>query len=187
MGPARAAVGTDHVYPTTRLLAAAVVPFLLVASVILLARPGATDRLFVWTISPPFTAMLLGSAYLGGAYFFIRVLTERLWHRVALGFPPVIAFASLLGVATILHWDRFHHGHVAFLRWSILYFTTPFLVTAVWNRRTDTGDVADGDGVLPAALVAAMRSTGVATLALASLLFVRPDWLGSAWPWQLTC
>ena len=46
-------------------------------------------------------------------------------------------FATLLGVATVVHWDRFNHGHVAFWLWAGLYFTAPFLVVAAWlaNRR----------------------------------------------------
>lgn len=50
--------------------------------------------------------MILGSVYLGGAYFFLRAVTARQWHTVKGGFIPVGTFATLMGVATILHWDR---------------------------------------------------------------------------------
>ena len=39
-------------------------------------------------------------------------------------------FASLMGIATILHWDKFHPHATAFWLWAFLYFTTPFLI--VW-------------------------------------------------------
>ena len=48
------------------------------------------------------------------------------------GFLPVGVFASLMGATTILHWNRFSHGHVAFWLWALLYFTTPFLIFWVW-------------------------------------------------------
>jgi hypothetical protein len=46
------------------------------------AWPGDTDRLFAWHIRPTMTAMVLGSAYLGGAYFFVCAARARSWHTV---------------------------------------------------------------------------------------------------------
>ena len=99
--------------------------------------PGDTKTLFAWTIKPTMTPMVLASAYLGGAYFFLRVLREPRWNAVRTGFLSVALFAALLGVATIVHWDKFNHGHVAFWLWAGLYLTTPFLVFGGWlsNRR----------------------------------------------------
>jgi drug/metabolite transporter (DMT)-like permease len=56
---------------------------------------------------------------------------------VKTGFLSVALFASLLGVATIIHWGKFNHGHVAFWLWAGLCFTAPFLVFGAWlaNRR----------------------------------------------------
>jgi hypothetical protein len=39
-----------------------------------------------------------------------------------------------MGIATILHWDRFIHGNVAFWLWVALYVTTPFIVFGVFVR-----------------------------------------------------
>jgi hypothetical protein len=61
----------DRVLPLTRGIAAFIVPFLVVAFAVLYLWPGDTDRLFAWPIRPTMTAMVLGSAYLGGAYFFV--------------------------------------------------------------------------------------------------------------------
>jgi hypothetical protein len=51
------------------------------------------------------TAMMLGSAYLSGAYFFLRVFGGTRWHEVKTAFLAVTVFATLLGVATVVHWD----------------------------------------------------------------------------------
>src|SRR5450759_943288 len=115
----------DRVLRYTRVLSAVIVPFLLAAFVVLYVFPGDTKRLFAWTINPTMTPMVLASAYLGGAYFFIRVLSETRWNTVKTGFLSVALFAALLGVATVVHWDKFNHQHVAFWLWAGLYFTTP--------------------------------------------------------------
>ena len=131
----------DRVLPQTRALALFIVPFLLVAFVILYVFPDDTGRLFAWTIKPTMTAMVLASAYLGGAWFFLRVLREQHWNVVKNGFVSVALFASLLGVATVLHWDKFNHHHVAFWTWAALYFVAPLLVIGVWlaNRQYAAG------------------------------------------------
>lgn len=121
----------DRILPATRLVAWLVIPFLFVAFVILYLLPGETGRLFAWKIQPPMTAMMLGAAYAGGIYYFTRVLMARQWHRVRVGLVPVTAFASLLGIATLLHWDKFTHDHISFFAWAGLYFTTPTIVAAV--------------------------------------------------------
>jgi hypothetical protein len=72
----------DHVRVSTRLIAMVIIPFLLGAFVILYCFPSHTARLFAWPIQPTMTSMMLASAYLGGAYFFVRVLWER--HRNAI-------------------------------------------------------------------------------------------------------
>jgi hypothetical protein len=128
----------EHVLLSTRLLALVIIPFLLGAFVILYGFPRHTARLFAWPIKPTMTSMMLASAYLGGAYFFVRVFWERHWNVIKGGFVPVVLFAGLLGLATVLHWDVFSHQHVTFWIWATLYFTTPFLVFGAWlaNRRT---------------------------------------------------
>ena len=116
------------------MVSAAIVPFLLLAFAVLVPWPTDTKRLFAWAIKPTMSAMILGSVYLGGAYFFVRAALARCWHTVAGGFPPVATFAALMGIATILHWDRFIHGNVAFWLWVALYVTTPFIVFGVFVR-----------------------------------------------------
>lgn len=59
----------DRVLSATRVVAYVIVPFLVLAFAVLYPLPDVTGRLFAWHIQPTLTAMLLGSAYLGGAYF----------------------------------------------------------------------------------------------------------------------
>lgn len=178
----------DRILPVTRAVAALVIPFLVVAFVILYVFPGDTERLFAWKLQPTMSAMMLAAAYAGGIYFFAAVLFGRYWHRVKVGLLPVTAFASSLGVATALHWDRFNHGHVAFLAWSGLYFSTPLIVLGVWlwNRGRDPGRPEAEDAVIPAAARLVVGAVGVVTLLVAIALMLLPQALIAVWPWKLT-
>jgi hypothetical protein len=133
--------------------------------------------------------MLMAAAYGGGIYFFGGVVLSRRWHSVKAGFLPVTAFAGLLGVATILHWDKFNHGHIAFILWAWLYFSTPFLVLAAWlnNRREDPGiSEFEGDALIPLGWRVYYGLQALGTLGLGIFLFVFPQTLIPAWPWLLT-
>jgi hypothetical protein len=178
----------DAVLPITRWLAIFIIPFLVVAAALLYIWPGITDRTFAWTIKPAMTPMMLAAAYMGGIYFFVRVVVARKWHTIKVGFLPVIAFASFLGIATVLHWDRFNHSHISFLTWTALYFTTPFLVLAVWllNRTHDTRQVEPDDRLLHPAPRAIIGIIGGITLLISLFLFLSPILMISVWPWTLT-
>jgi hypothetical protein len=183
-----AQIQDDRILRETRWLAAVVIPFLVVASVILSVWPNDTGKLFAWPIKPPITAMMLSAAYMGGIYFFSRVVMARQWHTVKVGFMPVTAFASLLGIATILHWDRFTHNHISFWTWAGLYFTTPFLVFGVWlrNRQTDPHLPTPDDITLPGPVRWLMQVVGIATAIISLLLFLQPNLMIAVWPWKLT-
>ena len=175
----------DRVRPLTRVVAYAIVPFLIVAFAVLYPWPGYAGRLFAWRIMPTVTAMVLGSAYFGGAYFFVRAGRATAWHTVKGGFLPVGVFASLMGIATILHWGRFNHGHVAFWLWVLLYFSTPFLIFWVWlrNRRYDA-PTADDDVLLPrltARVLGAIFCLGLAGIGA----FADRRWSSARLPFQV--
>jgi hypothetical protein len=177
----------DRVLLSTRILSASIAPFLLAAFVILYFFPGHTKQLFAWTITPTMTPMVLGSAYLGGFYFFVRVLREPRWNVVRTGFLSVALFASLLGVATIMHWERFNHRHPAFWVWAGLYFTTPFLVIGGWlaNRRYAAPARPDEVrlGVVTRWVVGVI---GLLALLQGVVMFVAPARVIPIWPWLLT-
>jgi hypothetical protein len=158
----------DRTLPVTRVVAALIVPFLVVAFAILYLLPDETDRLFAWTIMPRMTALLMGAGYASGVYFFIRVFRAPHWHWIGLAFLPLTVFVCFLELATILHWDRFHHGHIAFFAWTAIYTLTPFILPAVWlrNRSADPGTPDPGDVIVPLLLRALMGLVGAVELVL---------------------
>lgn len=177
----------DVVLPATRALSAFIVPFLIVAFVVLYGYPRETGRLFAWNIKPPMTPMTLGAVYIGGAYFFVQAFRAKQWHTVKAGFVAVGTFATLLGVATIIHWDRFNHDHVSFWAWLLLYASTPVLLPILWvkNQRTDPKVAEEGDVKLPQAVRVAVGVGGALQLAFALFMFFWPTTAARAWPWPL--
>jgi hypothetical protein len=180
-------VPSDRVLPSTRLLAGFITPFLVLAFFVLFPWPTDTKRLFAWHITPTMSPMVLGSVYLGGAYFFVRVIRAPRWHLVAGGFLPVATFATLMGITTVLHWDRFIHGNVAFWLWVGLYFTTPVLVLVVFLRNHREYRPAVGGELLLSPLAAkAIVVAAAVSSAMSALLYLFPSRAVSIWPWHLT-
>ncbi|MEJ3405059.1 hypothetical protein WDJ51_09970 [Rathayibacter sp. YIM 133350] len=179
---------SDRILTYTRAVAVIVIPFLVAASFLLYVLPGSTDQLFAWTIAPPFTAMLLACAYLGGIWFFLQVVVQRRWHRVKHGFPAVFVFATLLGIATFLHWDRFHFGHISFITWVTLYLTTPVLalLVLILNWREDDGRFDERDTAIPVPLRIVLALIGAGSLITGLTLFIAPGILIDVWAWPLT-
>ena len=178
----------DRVLPATRALSVLIIPFLAAGFGILYLFPGHTRELFAWTLKPAVAAMTLGATYLGGVYFFLRSATAGRWHTVQAGFPPIAAFAGLLGIATVLHWGRFNHGHLSFVVWSAIYFTTPFLVLAAWlrNRARDPGRLSPEQLQTPIAARWALAVSGLLVLAVGAVFFLLPALAIGVWPWALT-
>jgi hypothetical protein len=169
-------------------VAALVIPVLILAFLILVFLPDETGTRFAWPIKPPMTAALMGTGYLGGAYFFARVLTAKKWHQVANGFLPVTAFTWSMLLATILHWDRFSHGRLGFQLWLVLYIVTPILVPWLWlrNRATDPQTPEPGEVLVPASIRRMTAGIGALFAALAVVSMAFPDLTIRIWPWSLT-
>ena len=178
-----------RVQPLILILAALLVPVLVVAFIILYVLPQDVGaNYFAWPVTPRMSSMMLGATYLGGAYFFLVVLRSRQWRHVWLGLLPVTAFAATLGIATLLHWDRFSHGRFAFQIWAFLYFTVPFILPVLWYRNqrlADSANVAQ-ERDLPPAIRWAFGAIGAILTIASVLLFLFPEQMLATWPWTLT-
>jgi hypothetical protein len=171
------------------ILAALLVPVLAVAFVILYVLPqDVGGNIFAWPVAPRMTSMMLGATYMGGAYFFTAMLLSRQWRHVWLGLLPVTAFAATLGIATLLHWDRFVHERFTFQIWAFLYFTVPFILPVLWyrNRRLAAGTNAERERELPPASRWAFGALGAILTIASLLLFLFPEPMLATWPWTLT-
>lgn len=178
----------DRVLPVTRVIAACVVPFLILAFAVLYLRPDLSGERFAWKIQPTFTAFWMGTGYLGGAWFFASVVRAKRWHEVTLGLPPVCAFVWVMLAVTALHWERFDVHHLPFQLWLILYVSTPLLIPALWlvNRRHDPVVPDAGATIVGPRVRVVMGLIGGALVAAALWMFLSPQAAMSVWAWKLT-
>jgi hypothetical protein len=185
-----ATVETDVVSVQSPLLvlAALLVPVLVIAFALLYLFPDSGAERFAWPINPLMSSMMLGATYLGGAYFFLVVLLSRQWRHVWLGFLPISAFAGTLGIATLLHWDRFAHDRWAFWVWTFLYVTVPLVLPFLWyrNQQQAAALAMDREGRLPRASRWAFGVLGGVLTVAAVLLLLVPELMIAAWPWALS-
>lgn len=181
-------VQQDRILPFTRILAVIVVPFLVLAFLILYFFPQTSGQNFAWSIQPNMTAMFMGAGYIGGAWLFVNAIFGKRWHRIAPGFPAITAFTVVMLLATILHWDRFDINHFPFVLWLGLYVVTPFLVPFAFLRNQSTASAAyEADDVsVPRIARMGLLALGIMLLAIAVIGFVMPNVLISIWQWQLT-
>jgi peptidoglycan/LPS O-acetylase OafA/YrhL len=184
----------DQIRPVMRWTALVVVVVLVPALVILWGLPGRTADLWAWTIKPDLTPIFMGAGYGAGAYFFARVFLGRRWHEGAIGILGAAVFALLMLVTTLIHYDKFNHGHgptlavIAFYGWVIVYVASPFLVGALWafNQRTDPRVPEPGDPTVPRVIRLLARRAAVAALVVAAAVLVAPTIAIDSWGWKLT-
>lgn len=181
-------VQDDRILLQTRLVLIVVVPFLLLAFLILYIFPDLSGERFVWEIKPHMTALFIGSGYLGGAYMFIFALFGKRWHRIKAAFPPVTTFTIAMLLATFLHWDRFDINHFPFQLWLVLYIITPIIVPYLWlkNRVTDPGTPEPDDLTVPALAKWAFTGFGAVGIGMALFMFISPQSMIPVWPWTLS-
>lgn len=179
---------SDRTFPLTRIIAAVIVPVLVLAFVILYFFPNQSGVRFAWAIKPHMMAMFIGAGYLGGAYLFFQVALGSPWHRTAPGFLPVTAFTTSMLLATILHWERFDIHHFPFQLWLILYVVTPILIPYLWmrNRREDPTTPEEDDVIVPVLAGRMMILAGVVIAFFAMMGLVFPTILMEMWIWPLS-
>ena len=166
--------------------AALILLFLVDAVQILLLLPGRTGELFAWRIQPEINSFILGSAYVAGGYFFIRVCAGGPWRLVAGGFPPIIVFVWLAGIATLLHLDRLNEGGLPLAAWLALYLVAPLVVPAIHLANSRRADGAMMCEELPQGLRLLLGAAGSAVVALGLIVYLAPSAAIDVWPWAIT-
>jgi predicted small integral membrane protein len=180
--------------PATRWASLVVFVILVPALVILWGMPDRTADAWSWTIEPDLTPIFLGAGYGAGAYFFLRTFLSDRFHPSSAGIFGAAFFAALMLIATLIHWDRFNHGDapligaLVFYGWVGVYVVSPFVVFALWwlNRRTDAGEPAAEEAIVPAAARNAARCVAAGAFVAAGVFFLVPETAIDVWPWDLT-
>jgi hypothetical protein len=183
-----------RILPATHWASLVIFAILVPALVILWGMPGRTADAWAWTIKPELTPIFLGAGYGAGAYFFLRTFLAKQFHPSAAGIFGAAFFATLMLIATLIHWDRFNHGDapligaIVFYGWVGVYILSPVAVLALWwfNRRTDSGGPAPGEAIVPGWVRRIALASAIAAFVAAAVFFLAPSTAIDLWPWQLT-
>ncbi len=183
-----------RILPATRWVSLVVFAILVPALVILWGMPDRTADAWAWTIKPELTPIFLGAGYGAGAYFFLRTFLAKQFHPSSAGIFGAGFFATLMLIATLLHWERFNHGDaplvgaVVFYGWVGVYIVSPVVVLGLWwlNRRTDSGEPAPGEAIVPAWVRRLALAAAFGALLVAGVFFLVPEAAIDVWPWELT-
>lgn len=178
----------DQILLATRIVAIVIFPVLILGFILLYLMPTETETHFAWTINPEMTPIIMGSGYLAGAYYFVRIGFGRRWSHVALTNPAVSMFAAMMMVATVLHWENFNHTHWAFYTWASLYTVAPPIVLAIWwwNRKLDPGLDGYAGPIVPGWARVGLGLSGLLASTLGVLMLVQPQIGVDIWPWTLS-
>lgn len=171
----------------TVIIAVVVAPVLAAAWVILYLFPTRTEALWAWTIGTRMTPITMGAGYLGGVWFFVRVATNPEAHRHRAGFLGVTVLTTGLGIATLLHWEAFNHGHLSFWAWLLLYIVAPVVFALLFvSVHRHSAAAAPSDPRLPPWLRAALVTVGAVQVSAAVVMFAAPGLVIDHWPWAMT-
>ncbi|MDQ6776772.1 MAG: hypothetical protein M3071_11285 [Actinomycetota bacterium] len=184
----------DRVLRETRWASVIIVAVLLPALVILWGLPTETKTLWAWTIKPAMTPIFMGASYGAGAYFFMRLALSRRWHVASAGVLSAAIFAAFMLVVTLVHFNKFNHGHapflaaVAFYGWTSVYIVSPFAVAWLWlrNQRTDARRLEPGDQSVPPLVRYIARAVSAGAIALGIIFLLSPPTANDVWAWKLT-
>jgi hypothetical protein len=93
-----------------------------------------------------------------------------------------------MGIATIIHWDKFNHDHPAFFGWLALYAVAPVLIPVLWvyNGGWRRAPVVSPDVEVPAWARLTLGVAGTVFFAIGLAIFVEPSLAIDHWPWDLT-
>ncbi len=183
-----------RILPATHWASLVVFAILVPALVILWGMPDRTADAWAWTIQPELTPIFLGAGYGAGAYFFLRTFLSDQFHPSAAGIFGAAFFAALMLIATLIHWDKFNHGDapligaLVFYGWVGVYIVSPVIVFALWwaNRRTDSGEPAPGEPIVPAWVRQIAVLVAAGSFAGAAFFFLAPHEAIDVWAWDLT-
>ena len=175
----------DRVLVYTRVVSLCIVPFLVAGFVILYLFPQHTARLWAWPLHPTMTAMVLASAYLGGATSSSgqpssddgtssrpASCQSRCSRRSS------VSRRCCSGTSSPMTTPPSGSGPPS-------SFTAPLLVLGAWLANRRYADPASGDLVAPA-VRAAVTAIGVLALIQGAAMFISPSTFLDVWPWTLT-
>ena len=158
-----------------------------IAGIQLYILTESTDRFFAWTIAVPLTAAFLGANYLASALLTFFSARKQWWVQARTTLPSVLVFTTLLLVATLLHYDKFHWNSIFGWAWLIVYVAVPpLLLYLMFLQWRSPGTNAPRQFPMPFWLRTLLFFEGLYLVGLGIWMFWMPVEAAPYWPWKLT-
>ncbi|HET9017624.1 MAG TPA: hypothetical protein VFN57_18630 [Thermomicrobiaceae bacterium] len=175
-----------EILPITRVALFVLLGLGVANGVFLYLTPARAATGYAWSIKPAINAAFLGAGYLSGAFSAaVTLLAVRRWRAVRTMVWPLIAFGTLMLIATVVHRDRFRWGYPLTWVWTAVYVAVPLGTAGLWllQRRAEPADTEPG-GRPPFAAEAAVTGAVLALVGVAIPL--TPTAAIAHWPWAIT-
>ena len=158
------------------------------AFVVLTAMPSKTDSLFVWTVKPEASALLLAAMYGNAAILATLALLRSTWPSVRATFVVFALFSVAATIVTFFHLDPFlAHRRYFLVYWLVNYFFLLVATPAVFlsRERRNGGRLPKVVPLARSVRTAALLAAAACLVAGAALL-IGPGLANHLWPWSLT-
>lgn len=158
----------------------------IVAGPVLYFFPNGTESYFAWTIAHPLTPVYMGASYFAGIGNIIAIRENR-WSLARVQVPAIIAFSTIMLIATLLHIPIFNWSHPIAWAWLAVYIVSPVaaVVLMTQQERGFTSPTFDTQ-LLPASFSKVMLVFAFINIFIGGFLFFLPTLASSLWAWSLT-
>lgn len=176
----------DRILPITRIVFGVLALVVFPVFARLAWHPENTAHNFAWPLAPRVSALVFAMLYLAVAYTYVRVAFERCWRRVYLVVAATLPVIAVLGVVSIVHWDKFTSAPLRIGVWSTAYFVFPPILSWMLfaHRGRDDGRPEPKDVFVPLFARRAWFALGVVFAGLAAAMILAPETMAQVWPWS---
>lgn len=145
---------------------------------------------FAWPVTPPLTAMLIGTGFMMRACIGYFLWREKFWPKLRWQAAANYAFLIVIFVATYWHIDEMNWKSSILMThiWVLAYTIEPIMLFLIEPRNPEAKAplppaVLKGPVFVGLKRVAALGLIVSATIG--GLAFINPKFLDTRWPWQL--
>jgi hypothetical protein len=147
--------------------------------------PAHTAVFWMWAMSDPRSAVLVGAVYIGASIYYILALRLNDWEQTKAGVEGTFIVSAVLLAAVAIDWERVRPYHVMTLVWLTAYYVPLFLIPILFRREEDLKPAPGGDKTIGGGWRGWLIVRGALYLSLTIVGFVFAPVAAAHWPWRI--